>query len=629
MVGVACGDNTEQRTLYFEPGVTSTAETFWNFPFPSDLRTDAAGAPDMTGFPNPRSVPILTSLLSAVPETTGWPVMPTVYFRFTAEPPHYNPAIVYARGPARLIDIDSSSDERGRQFPVVIANIARDAYSPDFLIAVAPRPGIVLRARTRYAVVLLDDFAPGFSAPSKLFDTFPELPAVLEELELPRESILGATIFTTGDESARSRARSEAIRAQHDAVLTAPQPVGGDSYNGFCRIDAVLAVPQFQTGDPPFDADGRFMLDGNDVPIAQTMVTLPVVITLPKAPMPATGWPLYQFFHGSGGSASDVVDLGPSLTAGGAPVAGQGPAFVVARHGLAAVAGALPLSPQRLPGASESAYLNINNLAAFPSTFQQGVFEQRLLLDALLALRIPDASLAGCTGITSVGGEHFFDGSRVTAGGQSLGATYMNLTAAVEHRFGAVVPTGSGGFWNLSILERSSSAGVRALLGTALGVDDEVLSFMHPTMNVLALAWQPAEPMAAMARLSRRPLEGIARRHIYEPVSEGDTRHPTLIYDAAALSFGNELAGTQVWSSMRSALALDDLDAGLMYPVTANRDGVTGVVVQFEGDGLVDPHFIFRQLDGVKHQYACFLATYVRDGVPIVAPPNVLAHPCP
>lgn len=58
-----------------------------------------------------------------------------------------------------------------------------------------------------------------------------------------------------------------------------------------------------------------------------------------------------------------------------------------------------------------------------PYTFQQGVFEQRLLLDALLALRIPSAVLAGCRS-TLPGGvtEHKFSPDRLTAGGQSIWA---------------------------------------------------------------------------------------------------------------------------------------------------------------------------------------------------------------
>jgi hypothetical protein len=344
--------------------------------------------------------------------------------------------------------------------------------------------------------------------------------------------------------------------------------------------------------------------------------------------MPASGWPLYQFFHGSGGVSTGLVDLGHSPTSDDVPEPGKGPGYVVALHGIAAAASALPVNPERLPSATDYAYLNINNLAAMPYVFSQGVFEQRLLLDALLDLRVPDATLAGCTGISSGGGEHFFDPTKLTAGGQSMGGMYTNLVTSVEERYGAIVPTGAGGFWHLMILQSDLIPGARQLLGTALGVDDAELTFVHPAMNIIPLSWELGEPIAAMARIARYPLDGLTARHVYEPVGKNDVYFPIDVYDAAALAYGNQQAGAQVWPSMQDALGVDGLRGVLSYPVTANRDGKTRVVVQFEGDGIIDPHYIYRQLDTVKHQYGCFLESYIRDGVPTVPSPNVLGHPC-
>jgi len=627
LAATACDDDVG-NTVYFDVGNTDSAETFWNAPFPADSRLDANGAPDIAAFPNPRNVPILSSLLSLVSGRRGWPLMSAAYFRFTAAPPTHNLDIVYAGGPAWLLDIDPSSDEKGTTYPVVIKTLANDPYAPDFLVAVAPRPGIVLRPSTMYAYVLTKDFAPGFSPPEKLASTYPMLASSLGDAGINMSDVLVATVFTTGDETARIRARSEAIRAAFEPTLTAPTLVGGDTYKGFCRLSATITVPQFQTGTAPFDSDGLFVLDDNDVPMKQSELTIPVVITLPKQAMPTGGWPLYQFFHGSGGVSSGLVDLGAATTPEDISTPGEGPGFVVATQGIAAASAAMPVNPERVVNASDYAYLNINNLSAFPQTFQQGVFEQRLLLDALLALRIPDSALAGCTGITTTGGDHFFNPTKLVAGGQSMGGMYTNMVASVEERYGALVPTGAGGFWNLMILEASVVPGARALLGTALGVDDEQLTFVHPALDSIALAWEAAEPITAMSRLAHRPLPGFPARHIYEPVGKDDENFPPGIFDAAALAYGNEQAGPQPWGSMQDALQLADLGGIVSYPVTANRDGRTQVVVQFEGDGIVDSHYIYRQLETVKHQYSCFLGSYIRDGVPTVPPPNVLAHPC-
>ena len=645
----ACGSSAPAKSVYFDlDGSVATADTFWNLPFPSDLRLDASGAPDVTGFPNPRNVPILKDLLALVPARRGFPVMSTAYVRFTAAVPDHAATDVITDGSVLLLDIDPNSPEKGTSFPVVAQTLAPDPYVPSGLVALAPRPGIVLRPSTMYAYVVRSAFAPDFAPPAGFADLaagktpkgtrgaaaatlYAPLWPALDAAGVPKTDVLVATVFTTGDEVARTRARSEAIRTAYHPQITNLQLVGDTTYDGFCRLSGQITMPQFQTGTQPFDATGTgvFVLDGNDVPQQQGEMTIPVTITLPKEAMPATGWPLYQWFHGSGGLSTAVVDNGPSPDSSDHPTPGKGPGYVVALHHIAAASSALPLNPERLPNATDYAYLNINNLQAFPYTFQQGVFEQRLLLDALLQLHIPQATVAACTGISTPTGDHFFDPNKLVAGGQSMGGMYTNLVGAVEPRYGALVPTGAGGFWNLMILETTSVPGARALLAGALGLDDTTLSFVHPTLDLMALAWEAAEPIASMARIARRPLPGLTVRNVYEPVGKDDSYFPIDVYDAAALAYGNQQAGTAVWPSMQDALALDHLGGLITYPVKANEGGKTRAVVQYMGDGIVDPHYIYRQLDAVKHQYGCFLESYLRDGVPTVPAPGGLTDPCP
>ena len=162
----SCGDDGPSSTVYFDlDGSIGEAETFWNLPFPSDLRLAPSGAPDMTGFPNPRGVPLLTSLLTNADERRGWPTMPIAYVRFTAPVPER--AVTDVLGDeAVLIDIDDTSPERGATYPIVAKTLIKDNYVADYLVALAPRPGITLRAGTRYAYVIREAFAPGFAAPA-------------------------------------------------------------------------------------------------------------------------------------------------------------------------------------------------------------------------------------------------------------------------------------------------------------------------------------------------------------------------------------------------------------------------------------------------------------------------------
>jgi hypothetical protein len=599
----ACG-SSDAPTVYFDRAHANTAETFWDSPWPSDNRLDGSGETDVTGFPNPRSVPILNSLLSVIPERRGWPMMSIGYFRFTSAPE--------GMGKTYLVDIEQKTT-----IPVVTQLLPTDRYATSNLVAIAPVPGFVLRGNAKYAYVIAKDFAPGFASPAGW-----KMSADLEAaLPIAKADVLVSTEFTTGDEVARVSARSEAIRNAYHPTIDNLTLVGDATYDGFCRLSGTITMPQFQTGTQPFDTGGLFVLDANDVPQMQGTMTIPLTITLPKRAMPASGWPLYQFFHGSGGLSTGIVDLGPSPDSSDMPTPGKGPGYVVALHGIAAASAAMPVNPERLVNATDDAYLNINNLAAFPHTFQQGVFEQRMFLDALLALHVPQQTLAACTGISTPTGDHFFDPAKLVAGGQSMGGMYTNMVGALEPRFGALVPTGAGGYWNLMILDTKTVPGARQLLAAALGVDENTLEFMHPAMDTMSLAWEPAEPIVYMARLRDR--------NVYEPVGKDDSYFQTNVYDAAALAYGNQQAGELVWPSMQDNLKLANLDGLLTYPVKANQNGKTRVVVQYMGDGIVDPHYLYRQLDAVKHQYGCFLESFLRDGVPTVPAPGALTDPCP
>jgi hypothetical protein len=645
---VACHSSSSPgSTAYFDldTDLTAGSGAFWAMPFPSDVRVDQNGAPDVTGYPNPRNAGIMTSLFSIVPEHKGFPVMSTAYFRFTEAVPARALADVITDGSVVLVDIDPTSNELGTTYPVVALTLDRDPYVPSNLVAIAPRPGIVLRPATQYAYVIRTAFAPGFEPAPNFAElaagktpsgtrgaaaatTFANLWPALDSAAIPRDDVIVATTFTTADQVTRTHARSEAIRAAYHVTLDNLALVGGDTYDGFCYLAGTVTMPQFQTGTPPFETDGVFVLDGNDVPQMQGSLTIPMTITLPKLAMPPNGFPLYQFFHGSGGLSTDIVNLGPSPTPADDPEPGLGPGYVVALHGLAAASSALPLNPERVPGATDYEYLNFDNLAAFPYTFQQGVFEQRLFLDALSAVQIPAATLAGCSGISTTTGSYSFDPTKLVAGGQSMGGMYTNMIGAVEPRYGAFVPTGAGGFWNMMILETSIVPGVRALLTAELDVNDDDLTFVHPALNAIGLSWEPAEPIVSMNRISERPITGSMPRDVYEPVGQYDSYFAMDVYDAASLSYGHQEGGTEIWTTMQDALALEHLDGLASFPIKANRDGHTRAVLQFMGDGIIDPHYIYRQLPAVKHQYGCFLESYLRDGVATIYAPGDVTDPC-
>lgn len=645
----------------FDLGADLTT-TFWDMPMPSDLRLTEAGGPDYAGFPNPNELPLIEGVRKVAMDRKGFPVIPVAYFRFTGPLPAQDAKVIVAADKASkllLVDVDPASDERGRLFPTVATTPEVDSYTPENLLAVAPRPGFVLAPNRKYAVVVqrslgdaegneldvpegLAALASGATPEGALGEeaaaVYAPLWETLDTIGVDRAEVAAATVFTTGDVVKSTFEISSAVKEQYAVEITdlALDPDDGATHERFCELHGKVVYPQFQTGTPPFDTEGLFELDASGLPIQQRDEEAPIAIAIPKGPMPVGGYPLVVYFHGSGGLSTQFVDRGKIYTPDGEPEKGKGPAHELAFHGIASAGSALPVNPERLPGAGETEYLNLNNLAAMRDTFRQGVIEQRLFIEALRKIQIDPALLAGCDGATLPAGETSFHFSEedLLAQGQSMGGMYTNMIGSTEPRIQAVVPTGAGGFWTYFILETSLIPGVASKVGVLLLQTMVPLTFMHPALSLSETALEPADPMVYMPRLGRRPLEGHPVRPIYEPVGKGDSYFPTVLYDAIVLAYGHPMAGDVVWPEMQESLALDGLDGVLPYPVVDNLKSkaggapYTGVVVQYEGDGIYDPHGIYGQLDEVKYQYGCFFSTFLKTGKASVLAPKPLGTPC-
>ncbi|MCA9647946.1 MAG: hypothetical protein H6718_05010 [Polyangiaceae bacterium] len=663
--GCSSDDEAEAPKAKAVPGVSvrfdlqaSHGEAFYDFPYPADARLGPNGSPDIANFPNPAEKGILSSLVKIAGEHPGFPTVPVAYFHFDAPitAPRVQDVIpADTSSSILLVDIDPASPERGKLFPTIAKLPNPDIYVPENLLAVASFPGVVLNPERSYAFVVMRGLGDATGAPlgsplefEKLkFGEDPEgmeglaaqyapLWDTLKTLGVDKGAVAAATVFTTGDVVKETFDLSERVLEKYDVTLENLEvdPDDGASHDRFCEIIGTVDFPQFQQGTPPFDTEGLFEFGADGMPVEQRKETAKIVITLPKQPMPAGGYPLVMYFHGSGGIAGQVVDRGKVTEIGGETTKGEGPAFVLAPHGFATVGSSHPLSPDRLPGASDIEYLNFKNLAAMRDTFRQGVIEQRLYLEALSKLEITPDLVAGCTGLSLPSGEasYHFATKPVLAMGQSMGGMYTNMIGAVEPRIEAVVPTGAGGFWSLFIEETDLVKDLDRLAGVLLG-SSEVLDHLHPTLQILQTGWEAVEPMVYTPRLARRHLDGHPVRSIYEPAGKGDSYFSTKIYDAFSLAYGNQQAGDTIWPEMQTSLAVGGFEGFADYPVTGNRvseDGTpyTGVVVQYEGDGIYDPHAIYGQLDAVKHQYGCFFETYLKTGTATVRAPETIDSPC-
>lgn len=662
IVGASVGCDTddvpapEGESVFLPDADLANSAQFFDVPYPSDSRLTAKGTPDLRGYPIPDiAAKLVKPLRDIATERRGFPMTSIGYFRFRAELEVKVPTETVAAdlaSPVFLVDLEGP--KKGDLVPTVLATPPEDSYAPASLLAAAPKPGFVLRPAHKYAFVVTTALKTAKGTPVRapasllsvlrgedkvhkaLVDLYAPLTQMLASKGVSLDKVAAATVFTTGDVIKDTFDLSERTKAAYKVEITdlKVDPKDGASHPSYCELLGSVTFPQFQKGTPPFDTEGLFELDENGVPKKQREEKSPVTVTLPKGKMPKAGYPLTVYFHGSGGQGAELVDASRSTVKGQDGPPGEGPAMVLAPLGIAGIASSLPFSIDRFPNAAEQEYLNFDNLSAFRDTFRQGILEQRMLLEAIRTLKIPPATFAACTGVDLDGeASAFFDEGKLIGMGQSMGGAYTNYLAALEPRMKLAVPTGAGGYWSYFVLETKLVPGVKKAVGGLLGTAEE-LTFLHPAMNIVQTGWEPIDPLVYTPRIAVRPLAGHPIRPIYQPAGKDDRYFPTPIFDAMATAYGNDQAGELVWPAMQTSLALAGRKGIVPYPVSQNGksesgESFTGVVVQYNGDGIGDPHAIYRQLDQVKYQYGCFLRTFLDTGIARVPAPAAIGTPCP
>ena len=662
----SCGDEdtVAGSTLVFDLSANlDDPAHFFDAPYPSDLRLDQDGHPDLAGFPNPENVGILSGLIRNAHEEKGFPVIPVAHFQFTKPLAKRSkddviPAGIDTKTPIYVIKLNggdagapspSDGPESCAFAPTVADTPEADRYLPANVLSIAPRPGFVLRPGTRYAFVVeegaddakgqpldknevlerLKKHAPAGTAETAVDALYRPLWDTLRFCGKDGARVVAATVFTTATTVQDTSDIGSKIVDAYDITLDGlgENPDPKEQYDEFCYLTGTVTYPQFQTGTPPFDEGGTFVFGPDGLPEKQRDEVAPIILLVPKMPMPAKGYPIMFNIHGSGGySVAPVRPVGDD----GLPGDPIGPAFPITSKGIAIAASAMPVNPERLPGASEIAYLNANNIAAMRDTFRQGAFEQRLFMEAVKKLEIDPVQLGTCTGPTLPDGatSFKFDSDLVLLTGQSMGGMYTNIIGATEPSVKAVVPTGGGGYWTHFIFETPLEGGaLPGLFKIILDIDGD-LNFLHPIFGIGAAALEPADPIVYMPHIANRPLPGHPVRSVYRPVGIGDSYFSTATYDAVAVSYAHKEAGDIIWPTMQDALALDGLQGIVAYPVEdemTSEDGTpyTGVVVQFQADGDYDPHALYSHHEGVKHQYACFWDSFVKTGHARVPPPTM------
>jgi hypothetical protein len=631
---------------------TSGAGTFFDQPFPSNARVHPNGAPDLHGIPNPRSKQFIDKIVAlGESDTRGFSPTGALYFRFDA------PILAPVDDPVQtldpsssviLVDIDPASSHRLERQPFhVQVSTTPTSFRPVNLLQLLPVPGRGLRPNTTYAAIVLRRVGgpttqwlgqppamtallagrdPGGAMGPALQRAFMPLRNALDDLWIHPDDIAAATVFTTGDPAA-SLIKQVGWALQQPA-LSPTRLEQRDVYPDFVALRGWFSPPQYQSGSAPFLSGGRQVVDANGLPVTQWSDRAEFQVSIPKGRMPAAGFPLYFYVHGTGGAAAQVIDAGRRTVATVPAPLGTGLASIVAPKGWAASCCSGHMSPGRIGTLSADGYMAYNffNPVAMRDNFKQMILEQVHFRNLLLHLRIDPALCPGVDASASPDGKIGFDPQLLVVGGQSLGSYLSGMLAATVPGWKGAILSGAGGSWVEFGFGPKDPVDLQLALEVLAVPPGEKLDQFHPMVMAFDLAVGEADNTHYVQHIVRELLPGHVPPHVLVIEGNVDLQVPTNLQRALILGVGADLVGPDVGlrpiDRVEPALPWGGLHQ-LPYGATANFTCPGGEVrsvlaVRYAEDGIREGHYVWIQRDEPKRHIRDFLDAMVAGTAPIV-----------
>lgn len=606
-------------------------DDYFDLPWPSDLRRQPDGTADLGGIPEPPAG-LGAGLFAAAARAQAFSPAGAAIFRFSAA---LDPTSLPVDGAASLdpgstvflVDVDPASPERGQRLPVVVRfKTAANRYIGANWLSVLPHPGFTMQPGRRYAAVVTTGVRAadgGWVAPSPDWvlirgDSVPADPLLAaarnvyaplftagDGAALPRDRVLAAAVFTTARPTAGLEAAARAVRKTPAPVIR--DPACYESGWGYTVCSGTYDDPQFQDGTPPFaTAGGRFVLDGSGTPIVQRTDRVRLSITIPPGAPPPDGWPAIAAAMGTGAGFRDQIDLLVAADAVRLPD-GKGGGVKAATLGVDA-----PLVGPRDPTGGDPAFtfFNIDNLEASRDNVRQSV------LDYVQAIRLFERPLVD-QGLLPPGYQPRIDVSRVAFFGASQGAVTAVLLASVEPWIRAAVIAEGGAGTPLALLYRKKPIATAPYLAGILATE---LDEFHPTMALLQMVFDPADPLVYGEDLVRRRPTGAAPLHLFVTEAVNDGWMPPETIEALATTLGVPVV-----------LPLLDPVAGLVLrglapvppPVAGNLmtsvGPATGGLLQLE-PAVGEPHYVALEDIATRDRWKTFLGGFASTGLPAIVP---------
>jgi len=658
-------DDTGPFRVYFEvPGDEPLSE-FYRLPFPNDARF-VDGQLDLSGHPSPGALvddlgDVVGTMLDAVEQdVTAFGNNQTALLRLSGKV-DWETVVMGEPGAGTLylVDVTEGSEEYGTKHPTGFRGSGeRRAYICENWISLDPSDGRPFLPGHTYAAVITegvkqrdtgeaagqdDDFTQVMSITppvdtrlTRAWEAYAPLRSWLNFADIDSELIAGAAVFTVGDPR-------ESLQDLYDAVQGGDEPTvsggvlctlgGEDPYDdpedesrgcdgessAYFEVQGTINIPQFQQGTPPFKvaADGGQLNLVGGVPTPVDSEQVIFSLTIPKgATMPAAGWPLVIYGHGTGGNYRSAINDGVADALSDVELDdGTHVHFAVL-----SIDGVLH-GPRAHAENWDSAWALIDPSAYDDDVLQYNILNPRSARDTPLQaaadgfqlVRLAQ-TLAWDAGESLTGQEVAFDVDEIHYMGHSLGAVHGVGLVAQDPAIRTAVFSGGGAL----ILEALSNKQETYDLAGAMMVvaADPDLDRHHPLLNLIQALDEPSDGINHARYLFRETPAGSPRKHVLQAFGLEDT----VAAEENQIALAKGLYVEQVTNGNPSVdgISVEEL------PVEGNAyidgDHVTGVVALYQPNAGNDGHTVIFDLALAQEQYTQFLGTAVRDGIPTVVP---------
>ena len=653
--------------LVFDMGADlGDSSHFWDAPFPADARRLPDGAPDVRGLPNPFGISFVEKSKQAVMDGVkangaGFSPLSVVSFHFDRPLPAL--ALLPLSTTKKTAGVQLVNLTPGRVGERVAVDVhvvvEGDTVRPVGLLQLAPLTGLSLWPGTWAAVVkkdmdgdgvvdvdgsvVVDQLLRGMHPDPLWRATFQPLVEHLHDIGIAADDVAAATVFTVAEPEGVLTRRLQALRKGPAPVVKALQR-GREAVTKkatLVELVGVIEQPQHQQGDPPhlFDA-GEFVVQKDGSLAVTRTEDAPFVLTVPKGKMPAKGWPLLLYVHGTGGDARQAIDRGRRGRPGGPTAPGTGMSSWIAPLGVGTACVAGPYSPDRIAERALDGYgaYTFTNPAAMRDNFGQMLIEHVRFLHMLDGLEIdaslvPEVDASAADSAAGAGdGKVRFDTSRLLIAGHSLGSYLTGMLAGALDGVDGAILSGAGGTWVEFAFGPKDPIDLQGVVETLSLPPGEDLDKFHPFIDVFEFAAAAADNTLYTRHILREPWPGHGAPHVLVVEGQPDAQVPTGLQRALVRSVGVDLVGDDVGKRSidrllpglhaigRAALAgpafgnvVVDFGGG----VTSKR---TGVVVRYAEDGLLDGHSVLFQREDTRRVFVDFVGSVVAGEVPRVDP---------